>query len=100
VAGIEEILLHFTGSIPIAANNEGFRAWRPTVVLIFRILGNFRGGFMGARQKLNTHYMAGAVGAAGLLGLLTGSWIVAAVVGTLAVGLAISAGDIRLKGRR
>ena len=55
---------------------------------------------MGARQKLNTHHIAGAVGLAGILGLITGSWIVAAVVGALAVGMAIHDGDIRLKGRR
>ena len=55
---------------------------------------------MGARQKLNTHHIAGAVGLAGVLGLITGSWIVAAVVGTLAIGMAIHTGDIRLKGRK
>ena len=43
---------------------------------------------MGARQKLNTHHIAGAVGVAGILGLITGSWLVAAVVGTLAIGMA------------
>lgn len=55
---------------------------------------------MGARQKLNSHHIAGAIGAAGFIGLLTGSWIVAVVVGTLAIGMAINAGDIRLKGRK
>jgi hypothetical protein len=49
---------------------------------------------------LNTHHVAGAVGLAGIIGLITGSWIVAAVVGTLAVGMAIHAGDIRFKGRK
>ena len=55
---------------------------------------------MGARQKLNSVHFAGAIGAAGIVGLITGSWIVAAVVGTLAVGMALGAGDIRLKGRK
>ena len=54
---------------------------------------------MGARQKLNSHHIAGAIGVAGIIGLLTGSWLVAAVVGALAVGMAIHTGDIRLKGR-
>ena len=53
---------------------------------------------MGAREKLNSHHIAGAIGAAGIIGLLTGSWLVAAVVGALAVGMAIHTGDIRLKG--
>ena len=43
---------------------------------------------MGARQKLNTHHIAGALGLAGIFGLITGSWIVAAVVGTVAIGMA------------
>ena len=54
---------------------------------------------MGARHKLNKHHMAVAFGIAGLAGLLTGSWVVAAVVGSLAVGMAVHSGDIRLKGR-
>lgn len=54
---------------------------------------------MGARQKLNSHHVTGAIVVAGIAGLLTGSWLVAAVVGTLAVGAAIHSGDIRLKGR-
>ena len=55
---------------------------------------------MGARQKLNSHHILGAVSLAGILGLITGSWIVAAVVGTLAIGMALHDGDIRLNGRR
>ena len=55
---------------------------------------------MGARQKLNSHHIAGAVGVAGILGLITGSWLVAAVVGALAIGMAVHDGDIRFKGRR
>jgi Kef-type K+ transport system membrane component KefB len=50
-------------------------------------------------KKLNSHHIAGAIGVAGIIGLLTGSWLVAAVVGALAVGMAIHTGDIRLKGR-
>jgi hypothetical protein len=55
--------------------------------------------FVGAREKLNKHHIVGAVGAAGLIGLLTGSWIVAAVVGNVVIAAAIHSGDIRLKGR-
>lgn len=54
---------------------------------------------MGARQKLNTQHIAGAAGVAGLIGLVTGSWLAAAVIGTLVIGMAIYAGDIRFKGR-
>jgi hypothetical protein len=54
---------------------------------------------MGARQKLNSHHVAGAIAVAGIIGLLTGSWLVAAAVGAVAVGIAIHSGDIRLKGR-
>ena len=55
---------------------------------------------MGAREKLNSHHITGAVGLAGILGLITGSWVVAAIVGTLAIGMALHDGDIRLRGRR
>jgi len=55
---------------------------------------------VGARQKLNTHHIAGAVGVAALIGLITGSWLAATVVGALAIGMALHDGDIRFKGRR
>ena len=55
---------------------------------------------MGARQKLNSIHILGAVGAAGLLGLITGSWAVAAITGAVIVSLSLHKGDIRLKGRR
>ena len=55
---------------------------------------------MGARTKLNTIHILGAVGAAGLLGLATGSWAVAMVAGTVIVGLSLQKGGIRFKRRR
>jgi len=55
---------------------------------------------VGAREKLNSIHILGAVGAAGLLGLITGSWAVAAITGALIVGLSVHKGDIRIKGRR
>ncbi len=54
---------------------------------------------MGARQKLNSIHILGAVGAAGLLGLATGSWTVAVITGAV-VFLSLHRGDIRFKGRR
>ena len=55
---------------------------------------------MGAREKLNTHHLVGAVGLAGLAGLVTGSWVVAILAGAVLVGAAIHSGDVRFKGRR
>ncbi|MGO8745077.1 MAG: hypothetical protein ACLQNE_03720 [Thermoguttaceae bacterium] len=55
---------------------------------------------MGAREKLNTSHIVGAIGAAGLLGLVTGSWILAVLAGAVLVGAAIHSGDVRFKGRR
>jgi hypothetical protein len=55
---------------------------------------------VGARQKLNSQYVAGAIGVAAVAGLITGSWLIAVVTGALAVGMAIHAGDIRFTGRR
>jgi hypothetical protein len=55
---------------------------------------------VGARHKLNNHHILGAITVAGIVGLLTGSWLLAAVVGAVAIGLSINAGDIRFTGRR
>ena len=55
---------------------------------------------MGAREKLNSTHLVGAVGAAGLLGLVTGSWVLAVLAGAVLVGAAIHSGDVRFKGRR
>lgn len=55
---------------------------------------------MGAREKLNTFYILGTIGVAGLLGLATGSWALAIVAGTVMVGLSLHKGDIRLRPRR
>ncbi len=55
---------------------------------------------MGARQKLNTFHILGTLGAAGLFGLVTGSWAVAAITGAVLVGLSLHKGDIRLRSRR
>ena len=54
---------------------------------------------MGAREKLNAIHIVGAIGAAGLLGLVTGSWILAVLAGAVLVGAAIHSGDVRFKGR-
>jgi len=55
---------------------------------------------VGAREKLNNNHIVGAVGVAGLLGLVTGSWLLAVLAGAVLVGAAIHSGDVRFKGRR
>jgi hypothetical protein len=55
---------------------------------------------VGACEKLNSFHILGVAGAAGLLGLVTGSWLAAAIAGVVIVGMAINAGGIRFKGRR
>jgi hypothetical protein len=49
-----------------------------------------------ARKKLNELNVAGAVGAGGIVGLLTGSWIVFAVVSAVLIAAGIGSGNIRL----
>ena len=51
---------------------------------------------MGAREKLNSTHIIGSLGVAGVLGVLTSSWIVFAVAGTLMVAAGVCSGDIRL----
>ena len=53
---------------------------------------------MGARHELNSIHTLGALGAAGFLGLVTGSWTVFAVAGAVLMGAAIHNGNIRYKG--
>jgi H+/gluconate symporter-like permease len=55
---------------------------------------------VGAREKLNLIHILGAIGIAGALGFVTGSWTVAAITAVVIVGLSLDEGDIRLKGRR
>ena len=55
---------------------------------------------MGARQKLNSINTVGALAAGGIVGALTGSWLVFIVTVGVLVCAAISAGDIRPKSRR
>jgi len=55
---------------------------------------------VGAREKLNSVHILGAMGIAGLLGLATGSWTVAVIAGAVIVGMSLHKGDIRFKGRR
>jgi hypothetical protein len=55
---------------------------------------------MGARQKLNSGHVNGALLVAGLIGGLTGSW---AIFGLALAGLVVTkilGGDIRLSRRR
>ena len=53
---------------------------------------------MGARQKLNHAHVNGALIAAGVLGLVTGSWTIFIVAGAVLIGTAICGGDIRPTG--
>jgi hypothetical protein len=55
---------------------------------------------LGARQKLNSIHILGTIGAAGLVGLVTGSWAFAAITGTVLFGLSVDKRDIHFKGRR
>ena len=52
---------------------------------------------MGARQKLNQAHVNGALIAAGVLGLVTGSWTVFIIAGAALIGAATYSGDIRTK---
>lgn len=55
---------------------------------------------MGARRKLNAASTTGALAVGGLVGALTGSWLVFVVTTGALIGLSLYAGDIRPDGRR
>jgi hypothetical protein len=55
---------------------------------------------MGARHRLNAAAINGVLLVAGLVALLTGSWIVFAVIAIALVATALHAGDIRLRSRK
>ena len=55
---------------------------------------------MGARQKLNEAHVNGALIAAGVLGLMTGSWVIFIIAGAALIGAATSNGDIRSRSYR
>ena len=56
---------------------------------------------MGAREKLNTIHIVGTLGAAGLLGLVTGSWFLAVLAEAVAGrAVRIHSGDVQFKRRR
>jgi hypothetical protein len=55
---------------------------------------------VGARQKLNSINVAGAVVAGGIVGVLTGSWLVFFVTAGALFSAALYAGGIRPGGRR
>jgi hypothetical protein len=50
---------------------------------------------MGAKQKLNAHYLLGSVGVAALIGGACGSWPVFLAAMAVFVGVSIVGGDIR-----
>jgi hypothetical protein len=50
-----------------------------------------------AREKLNELNVVGALGAAGVVGLLCGSWTVFIVAGALLIAAGSKTGDIRLR---
>ena len=52
---------------------------------------------MGARQELNKVHVIGSLGAAGLLGLLTGSFAVFVVASAVMIGASVCTGGIRGK---
>ena len=55
---------------------------------------------MGARQKLNTAYVNGALIVAGTIGLAADSWLVFLVILAVSLGCACHSGDIRPTARR
>jgi hypothetical protein len=55
---------------------------------------------VGARQKLNAFSTIGAIGVAGIIRALTGSWLVFFVTAGALIGTALCAGDIRPDARR
>jgi hypothetical protein len=56
---------------------------------------------LGARKKLNEVNVFGSLGAAGILGILTSSWMVFVVAGAILVAAGVYSGDIRSgKGKR
>ena len=55
---------------------------------------------MGARQKRNAASTTGALAVGGLVGALTGSWLVFVVTAGALIGAALCAGDIRPSSRR
>jgi len=55
---------------------------------------------MGARQKLNAANTTGAFVIGGLVGALSGSWLVFFVTTGILIGTSLCAGDIRTGGRR
>jgi hypothetical protein len=55
---------------------------------------------MGARQKLNAASTTGAIVVGGVVGALTGSWLVFFIATGVLLGAALCSGDIRPTGRR
>jgi hypothetical protein len=55
---------------------------------------------MGARNRLNAAAINGVLFIAGLVALLTGSWIVFGVIAVALIATSLHAGDIRLRSRR
>ncbi len=55
---------------------------------------------MGARSKLNKVHIVGSLGAAGILGLLTGSMAVFVIASAAMIGAALYADEIRPGQRR
>lgn len=54
---------------------------------------------MGARKKINRAYFNGCARVAGVIGAVSGSWVVFGVAMAAALTLAIYSGDIRLSPR-
>jgi hypothetical protein len=56
---------------------------------------NSIGGFVGAREKLNSVHVVGLVVVAGFLGLMTGSVAVFVIAGAVMIGASVCTGEIR-----
>ena len=53
---------------------------------------------MGAREELNKIHVVGSLGAAGLLGLLSGSFAVFVIASAVMIGASVCTGGIRGQG--
>ncbi len=55
---------------------------------------------MGARTKLNNVHVGGSIVLAGLVGIVTGSWLIFAVTGATLIASGVYLGNIRPNGKK
>jgi hypothetical protein len=65
------------------------------LILVLKVPHAAKETVLGARTKLNEANVLGSLGAAGVLGFLTGSWAVFFVAGAVLIAAGVYGGDIR-----